>query len=328
MDRALHVVFGSGQVGPLLARRLAGSGHRVRVVRRSEGPVPEGAEAFRGDATDPGFCTEAARGASVVYHCMNPAAYDRREWARLVPRFAENLVAAAGRAGALLVVLDNLYMLGRTSGRPMDEETPVNPCSAKGEIRARAAEAILSAHRRGEVRTITGRASDFYGPGGVGTYFGPQFWRPALAGKAVPMVVNPDTPHAYHYLGDVAAGLAALGSAGDDSLGRAWMLPCAPAETTRAMVERFASGLGRPIRLLRVPGLALRALGLFSPILRELAEMSYQWDEPFVVDDRRFRARFGFGATPLEDGARETMAWARRAYAAREDGRGATAPTR
>jgi nucleoside-diphosphate-sugar epimerase len=328
MDRALHVVFGSGQVGPLLARRLAVSGHRLRVVRRSEGPVPEGAEAFRGDATDPDFCAEAARGASVVYHCMNPAAYDRREWARLVPRFAENLVAAAGRSGARLVVLDNLYMLGRTSGRPMDEETPPNPCSAKGEVRARAAEVILAAHRRGDVRAVTGRASDFYGPGGVGTYFGPQFWQPAMAGKSVPMIVNPDTPHTYHYLADVAAGLAVLGSAADDALGRSWMLPCAPAETTRAMAGRLASALGRPIRLRRIPGLALRAMGLFSPILRELAEMAYQWDEPFVVDDRRFRARFGLGPTPLEEGARETVAWARRAFGAPEGGAAPTAPTR
>jgi nucleoside-diphosphate-sugar epimerase len=315
VDRSLHVVFGSGQVGPLLAGRLLEAGHRVRVARRSAGPVARGAELVQGDATDAAFCDGAARGAAVVYHCMNPAAYDRREWARLVPRFMENLIAAAGRAGARLVVLDNLYMLGRTGGRPMDEDTPVRPSSAKGEIRARAARALLAAHRRGDVRAVTGRASDFYGPGGVGTYFGPQFWRPVLAGRSAPMLVNPDTPHTYHHVADVAAGLAALGAAGEDVLGRPWMLPCAPAPTTRALVGKLAEALGRPIRFTRVPGFALRAVGLFSPLVRELAEMSYQWDEPFVVDDRRFRAHFGAQPTPLEEGARATVAWAREAFA-------------
>jgi hypothetical protein len=37
----------------------------------------------------------------------------------------------------------------------------------------------------------------------------------------------------------------------------------------------------------------------------------YQWDEPFVVDDRMFRARFSqFVPTSLDEGARETVAWA------------------
>jgi hypothetical protein len=114
--------------------------------------VAPGAELVRGDATDAAFCAEAARGAAVVYHCMNPPGYERRAWASLVPRFVENLVAAAGRAGARLVVLDNLCMLGRPGGRPMDEESPMRAASAMGEIRARAAEALLAAHRRAAPR--------------------------------------------------------------------------------------------------------------------------------------------------------------------------------
>src|SRR6516165_4549569 len=113
MEPALHVVFGAGQVGPRLAEALLGAGRRVRIARRSAAPVPEGAELLRGDAMDPAFCAEAARGAAAVYHCMNPP-YSARIWAEVLPRFAENLVQAAGRAGARLVVLDNVYALGRT----------------------------------------------------------------------------------------------------------------------------------------------------------------------------------------------------------------------
>jgi hypothetical protein len=88
------------------------------------------------------------------------------------------------------------------------------------------------------------------------------------------------------------------------------MLPCLPAVTSRAMAARFAVALGRPIALSRMPPLAMRLAGLFVPIVRELEEMSYQWEEPFVVDDARFRARFGDLATPADAAARATHAWA------------------
>ncbi len=309
----LHVVFGAGQIGPLLAASLRGHGKTVRVVRKSAGAVSvEGVEVARGDAMDAAFCAEAARGAATVYHCMNTP-YFARVWRETLPRLQANLIAAAGRAGARLVVLDNLYALGRTGGRPMTEETPPNPCSAKGEIRARLHEDLMAATRRGEARVAVGRASDFYGPGaGQGAHLGERFLRQVLAGKPGQVVVNPETPHTYHFTRDVAGGLAALGLDGQaDGL---WMLPCAPAVTTVNLVGEFAVALGKPVGLQRVSPFVLSAVGLFMPMMRELKEMAYQWEEPFTVDDGRFRARFGAMATPYQVGARETVAWAQETF--------------
>jgi nucleoside-diphosphate-sugar epimerase len=78
------------------------------------------------------------------------------------------------------------------------------------------------------------------------------------------------------------------------------------------MVRLLAAALGNPApKTTRMPRWLMSAIGLLVPIVRELKEMAYQFEEPFVVDDSRFRARFGFGGTPLEEGARETVAWAR-----------------
>ena len=44
--------------------------------------------------------------------------------------------------------------------------------------------------------------------------------------------------------------------------------------------------------------------------------MRYQWEQPFVLDDRRFHERFDQPATPLDVAARDTVAWARNAYGA------------
>ena len=316
MAEELHVLFGGGQVGQPLARILLARGKRVRIVKRSTGGLPEGVELVRGDATDLNCCVEASRGASTVYHCMNPPYY-ARVWAELLPRYMDNLIAAARRNGARLVVLDNVYMLGRPQGKPLDEDTPPRPCSRKGEVRGRVAERMWEAHRRGDVRATSGRASDFYGPGGTLTHLGDQFWRPAIAGKRGRVLVDPDAIHTYHYIPDVAAGLAALGTAGDDAYGRPWMLPCAPAETMRALVARLSRELGREIELMTVPRTVLKILALVVPFLREIDEMLYQWEEPFQIDDRRFRARFGQGPEDVKRAAADTVAWAKEHYGSR-----------
>jgi nucleoside-diphosphate-sugar epimerase len=288
MNSELHVLFGGGQVGQPLARLLLDAGKRVRIAKRSPGGAAAGVEVVQGDATDPAFCAAAVEGAATVYHCMNPP-YDTRAWADQVPKFMDNLIAAAGRNGARLVVLDSVYMLGRPGGRPLDEDTRLNPCSRKGEIRARAVERLFEAHRRGDVMATSGRASDYYGPGGTLSHLGDLFWPAALAGKTARVVVDPDAIHTYHYIPDVAAGLATLGCAEADVCGRPWMLPCAPAVSMRDLVSRFSRELGREIRLARVPRFVLKAVGLFVPLLREVDEMQYQWDEPFVINDRQFR---------------------------------------
>lgn len=311
----MHVIFGAGQVGTPLAMKLIEQGQRVRVIRRSHGEIAAGAELVPGDALDPGFCARACEGARVIYHCMNPASYDSAAWAKAVPRLMDNLITAAGGANARLVVLDNLYMLGRTGGRPMNEDTPMNPCSRKGEIRARAAERLLDAHKRRRVHAVSGRASDYYGPRGTLTFLGDIFWRPALARKTVRSPVDPGAVHTYHYIPDVVAGLAQLGSAPEDALGRAWMLPCQPAGSLVELSERFAHALGHRIRLGRIPKPVLKAAGLLVPLVRELNEMLYQWDEPFIVDDRRFRERFAARPVSADTAARETVAWAQRYYA-------------
>jgi len=311
----VHVVFGAGQIGPLLAERLIDLGKQVRVVRRSAGAVRvPGAEVIRGDAMDPAVCAEAARGAETVYHCMNTA-YFARVWRETLPRLQENLIAAAGRAGARLVVLDNVYALGRTGGRPMNEDTPPNPCSRKGAIRAELHEALQAAVRRGDVRAAIGRASDFYGPNAGNSMMGERLLRQLLAGKPGQLLFDPDLPHTYHYSRDVAAGLATLGL--DPSADGLWMLPCAPAGTSRTLIRLLGAALGRAdARISRMPPLLFRTAALLVPFLREVQEMMYQFEEPFLVDDSRFRARFGATATSLEDGARETAAWARTALGA------------
>lgn len=306
----LHVVFGAGQIGARVARLLLDAGARVRVVARHP-TAPAGAETAAGDARDQAFAAEAARGAAVVYDVMNPP-YPR--WRRELLPIAAGALHAATTAGAKLVALDCLYMYGAPAG-PMIETTPVAPCSRKGALRAELGELRLSAHRRGDARVAIGRASDFFGPALPFSWWSERFFTRVLAGKPAECLGDPDQPHSYTYADDVARGLVALGGAADAT--GVWHMPTAPAESTRALGRRLGEALGVPVDFTTMSPLLLRALGLVAPFMRELPELAYQWQAPFVVDDAKFRARFGFGATPVAAQVAATAAWAKARYAAR-----------
>ncbi len=320
---ALHVVLGAGQIGPLVARRLASAGHQVRVVRRSASkpPVP-GVEVFVGDICDPAFADrvttcQGGQRAAVVYDCMNPT-YDR--WNEELLALGLGSLGAAARCGARLVTLDGLYQYGRPlrdaggTTLPMGEGMPMNPCSRKGELKKQLAELRLGAHRRGEVHVSIGRASDFFGPDLPGSFWSERFFRAIVRGRAGECFGDPDMPHAYTFVDDVARALVTLGQRTevDGPDGAVWHLPTLPAISTQALAGKVGRALGvGNARVKHVPKLVVRGLGLFNSIIRELPEMTYQWEVPFLVDDSRFRSTFGYGATPLDEQIAAVVAWAK-----------------
>lgn len=310
---AKHVILGSGQIGTELARALRAEGHEVVSVRRNAGKGgADGVRVVGGNVADRTFAAEVARGADVLYHVMNPA-YHR--WAEELPPLTDGVLHAARTSGARLVVLDNLYMHGRMDGQPMHEGSPQVPCSKKGALRKAMGERFLEAHARGEVRVTIGRASDFVGPGIVQAHFGERFFQRVFAGKAGECLGPTSIPHAFTYGPDVVRGLVTLGRE-ERALGRVWHLPTLPARPVDAWTEALSRALGIPLRTSVVPGWVLSLLGLFVPEMRELKEMRYQWEAPYLVDDTRFREAFGIEPTPFEAQVQATAAWARARYGA------------
>jgi nucleoside-diphosphate-sugar epimerase len=302
----LHVVLGSGQVGPRLIDELLQRGLRVRAVRRGAPAMSRpGLEWLRGDLCQPSFAREAVRGAQVVYNTTNPEAYHR--WEELLPPLVRSVRGAVVEAGAKLVVLDNLYMLGLPPTTPFDEDTPMQPRSRKGELRKLLAEELAQDMSRGLVAT-TGRAPDFFGPGaGTMSAFGDRLAHQLATGAAIEVFGDPELPRSYAFVPDVARGLAVLGTR-EESWGKVWHLPVAWRGTTRGLLEGIAAAYGTKAKLRRVPDALLAIAGVFNPTLGAIREMTYQWKAPFVVDDRRFRTTFSVEPTPAEEALRASAA--------------------
>lgn len=303
----LHVVFGTGQVGSRLVDRLLWRGLRVRSVRRAEEASRHALhEPVQADVYDRDAAVGAAAGAAVVYHCTN-APY--HQWPARLPLLYRHIAAAAQAAGARLVVLDNVYAVGATG--TFDEDTPERPRSRKGVIRKALADELRAMHQRGDLAVTLGRASDFFGPGADDTaLLHPRAVAQLLAGQTVDVIADLDQPHSWSFTPDVAEGLLALGLH-PELAGQTLHLPVLPPQSGRSLLTALAAELQVPLRTRRMPGWMMRAAGWFSPLMRELPEMQYQFESPFVMSDARIRGLLPLQPTPLEAQLAATAAWLR-----------------
>ncbi len=305
---ARHVIFGTGAVGLATLDALRRRGETVRLVNRSgHARVPDDVEVVAGNAADPRFTTAVTHGARVVYQTLNPP-YSR--WSQEFPALQAGVLAAAETAGARLVSMENVYLYGRPAGQPLTETRAAAAHTRKGKLRASMAADLLAAHHAGRVQVTLGRASDYFGPrGGAQSNLGDRVFPAVLAGDAATVLGDPDQPHTYTYLPDIGEGLAVLGEH-PDAPGQAWHLPNDPAtRTTRQLVDTVHRHADRPrTRLRRVHPLLLRAAALTNPTVRELLEMQYQFEEPFVVDSSKIATHLGAHATPIDQALAETLA--------------------
>jgi nucleoside-diphosphate-sugar epimerase len=307
-SQALHVIFGAGAIGLATLDALLRRGETVRMVSRSgSARVPENVEVVAGNAADPQFTIDVTRGARVVYQTLNPP-YTR--WVEEFPALQAGVLAAAETSGARLVSMENVYMYGRPAGRPLTETRDYAAHTKKGQLRGRMAQELLAAHQAGRVQVAIGRASDYFGPrGGAQSNLGDRLFPAALAGKSASVLGDPDQPHTYTYIPDIGEGLAVLGEH-PDAPGTVWHLPNDPnTRTTRELVDVVYRLAGQPrTRVRQVPPLLLRLAALTNRTLRELLEMQYQFEEPFVVDSSKIINTLGVPATPIEQALADTLA--------------------
>ncbi|BEH02685.1 NAD-dependent epimerase/dehydratase family protein [Brooklawnia propionicigenes] len=309
----LHVIVGAGPVGVALATRLAGEGHHVRVLTRSgrDLKVPE-VESIAVDASDIAALTSRVTGASVLYNCANPGSYT--QWEKLWPPLAASILSAAERSGAVLATASNLYGYGRVDA-PMTRRTPLRPCDHKGALRARMWQQALAAHESGRVRVTELRSSDYIGPTlPVSSGLLARYADATLQGRTATVFADPDQPHTWTAIDDVAATLAVLGR-DERAWGSAWIAPSNPPATVREVLRGLAEQIGAvEPRVRQVPGWLLRTGAITIPLLREVSGVLYQFDAPFIADGSETSDVFGIAPSPWHPLLAETArAWAERA---------------
>lgn len=303
-----NMVFGTGPLAWWVMQTLLEKGDMVALASRSgkiNKPLPDKVKIHACDATQPDEVAKVCQDMDAVYFCAMPP---YTHWPDQFPPLVVGFLKGVARTEAKVIFGDNLYLYGPTQGTKISESISCDATGHKGRTREFVARQFMLAHEREDNRVTIGRASDFYGPQTLNAALGEMLFRPAFEGNTANLVGNLDLPHTFSYIKDFAKGLVTLGS-NDSAFGEAWHTPNAPTISTREMLGLIEKELEVKIKVRAAGNTMITILGLFSPMIKEVKEMMYTWEEPYIVDHSKFEAAFGATPTSHEKAIKETAAW-------------------
>ena len=304
-------LFGAaGAIGNTVARSLAAQGTPYRVVGRHRAALERdfGADPLAGIATwdpdSPASVRAAAEGIETIVYMVG-VDYTRFE---LHPQLMRKTLDGAVAAGVRRILLiGTVYPYGRPRTTPLREDHPREPHTFKGRMRKEQEDILLQAHADGRIGAAVLRLPDFYGAGAGDKSLLAGVFKAAVVGGTADMIGPIDTPHEFVFVPDVGPVVARLLDE-PAAWGHVWHLAGAGTTSQRALLDEVSRQVGRPVRTRVVGKTMLRVIGLFQPLLREIAEMHYLQTEPVIMDDSALQRLIGpIAKTPYAEGVRRTL---------------------
>ena len=303
-------LFGAaGAIGGSIADALRAARRPYRVVGRSRKPLEAQygkdplVEIVTWNPDDPASVRAACRGADSIVYLVGVDYWKFELHPKLMKQTLEGAIA---EKVPRLLLIGTVYPYGRPQAPRVTEDHPRKPHTFKGRMRKAQEDLLLDADAAGRIEGCVLRLPDFYGPGVEKSFLHGAIVA-AVKGGAANMIGPLDKPHEFVFVPDVGPVVLKLLDE-PAAFGHVWHLGGAGATTQHALVDEIGRQIGRPLKV-RVAGkTALRLIGLFSPMMREMVEMHYLMTEPVIMDDSRLRRLIGpVAKTSYEEGLRRTL---------------------
>jgi len=306
----MKTILGTGQLGLAIMQLILDKNpdEKILLVNRTgklNMPIPENVQVTAADATSKTDMAAIANKSEMIFSCTDMP-YD--QWANFYPAAATALAHALSETNARLVFADNLYSYGNVAGNEMNEQMPHTAKTKKGKIRAGVINTLLYSGDTFNSRVAFVKAADFIGPRIRKGIFGTDFLHSVYNGKTVRLFGNIALPHTFTYINDFAAAMINVGAA-NDTFGQIWHVPNAPALSPDKWVHLFEVITNKKIKKLVTPKFIIRIVGFFNSFIKELYEMSYQFEYPYLVNHDKYVSRFGNHCTYPSDIVKETVEW-------------------
>lgn len=304
MNKAL-VLGASGGMGYSIVQELAQRGIDVIAFARGKEKLAklfaneEKVTIISGDAFNLDHLKEAAMDVEVIFHAMN---IPYPEWEKRLPVLMGNVLEAAREATAKLVLVDNIYAYGRSPGALVTEQTPKKPHTKKGKIRLQ----LEMMAKRSNLPVLIAHFPDFYGPNANNTLLNYTF-ESVIKNKKAMFVGDRKIPREYIFTPDGAKALVELALM-DSAYGENWNIPGSGVITGDEIVAILRELTGYNKKVGTVTKGMIQFMGLFNPMMREVVEMMYLYEEPVVLDGGKLaRAIRHITRTPYKEGIKQTI---------------------
>lgn len=295
------ILGANGVIGKEASKQLAIMGKPVRQVSRNPKKVHDTDELMSADLLRFADVDKAVAGSDVTY-LLAGLPYQTKAWQTQWPKVMRHTIDACKKHNSKLVFFDNVYAYGYVQGK-MTESTPFNPCSKKGEVRANIASMLLDEVKRGNIQAMIVRAADFYGPGALLSMTHSTVHERLRAGKGAQWPGDSGKVHTFTFTPDAGKTTALLGNMAS-AYNQTWhALTSKEMITGNDYVQMAAAALNNTnTKVSNLPKWGVRLLGLFVPVLGELAEMMYQFENDYVFDSSKAEQALGLQATTYKDG--------------------------
>lgn len=302
------ILGGNGTIGSVLAKELTAYTGKIRIVGRKPVPVNETDEVFIADVTDKNQLDAAINGSEVVYLLIG-FEYTAKAWQEKWYPLMRNTIDACKENNSRLVFFDNVYMYDKNYLGNMTEETPVNPPSKKGKVRADIAKMLMDEAQSGGIQALIARSADFYGPGNERSVLVETVVKYLAKGKNGMWFGSGNKKHNFTYTPDAAKAVAMLGNT-PDAFNQVWHMPTDKnAFTGKEWIKIFAKEMNVKNASTVIPKFVISAMGLFDPFMKEFSEMVYQYQTDYVFNSDKFNKRFNFTPTDYREGVKKTVEW-------------------
>ncbi len=300
------ILGAGGAIGIELAKALTTYTTDIRLVSRSPKKVNPNDELFVADLTNREDVFKAVAGSEIVYVTVG-FAYNINVWQKLWPPFIRNVIDACIQHHAKLVFFDNIYAIGGDHVKHITEESPISPCSKKGEIRAELDKLILDAIEKRKLNAIIARSADFFSEVKGNSMSMNLIYDNLIKGKKAQWLCDAGKVHSMSYTPDLAKGTAILGNT-PDAYNQIWNLPTDSEKITGdGWINLFAREMNASNKYQVLPNWLIKVLGLFIPIMKELPEMNYQYDRDYFFDSSKFNKRFNYTPTKNAIAVKQTV---------------------
>lgn len=309
-DRIVLVTGAGGFIGSRLCEKLIEGGSSVRAFVRYTSRAEIGLlkllpaeilqriEIIRGDLRDFSAVEQAAKGTDAVFHLgaliSIPYSYVHPvETVQTNVIGTMNILEACRKVGAKLVHTSTSEVYGTALRVPIDEDHPLQGQSPYSASKIGADKLVESYYRSFNVRSITIRPFNTYGPGQSNRAVIPTIITQALAGEVV-RLGNLDAIRDFTYLDDTVEGFLLAGQAG------LWD------------GETYNLGSGEEISIGAIAELIFRIMGKQPEILIEPNRLRPEKSEVMRLISDNHKAKKSFGWQPkvgMEEGLWRTIEW-------------------
>lgn len=303
---------GTGSIGYAFTQELLRHQEQVTLLVRNKqkaqklfGPQPT-LQLIEGDAQDGDLLLQLGAEATHIFHGVN---YPFEKWQNNMERVTQNVIQAAAISKSTIFFPGNIYNFGLID--VITEETPPSPTTKKGVIRVKLEQMLQQAAEQGKCAVVNLRLPDFWGPNVMNEGIAPVF-RGALAGKAMPWLFRNDIPHQLVYTPDAAKVYYMLAKHPPRQPYTVYNFAGEVVPSIKQWQAQIAKAAGTEPRHKVYPGWLFKVMGLFSPGMREIAEMGYLWQNTILLNDDKLRQTLpNIPHTPMQQAIEETLAWHR-----------------